>query len=313
MDEVVALVLASMLAFVFGWNNSSFLIGNARGSGTLTLPQTLLTASVGLLLGVLTEGSKMTHSLVGSIAPAAPSHVLDVTLVISVATAVLFTLLKLPVSFSSTMVGAFVGALVADSLAIHGGALAIVVAFWFVAPVLTAPLAFVIYYVLRALSDRMNIVSVDTLNRVGVVVSCVAIAYVLGANNVGLIEGAAQLDSGQTFGLAPVLVVTASAILGMLVFGKGSVSATVGDRLMSLSPAGVFSTFIGSSISVWAGTQFGLPISITQCLLGGMFGASFTKKVHVLNDRLALETILSWAVFPAAAFVAAWVLATLWH
>jgi PiT family inorganic phosphate transporter len=149
----------------------------------------------------------------------------------------------------------------------------------------------VIYYILRALSDRMNIVSVDTLNRVGVVVSCVAIAYVLGANNVGLNEGAAELDSGQTFGLAPILVVTTSAILGMLVFGKGSVSATVGDRLMSLSPSGVFSTFIGSSISVWAGTLFGLPISITQCLLGGMFGAAFTKKVHVLNDRLALEEV----------------------
>jgi phosphate/sulfate permease len=99
----------------------------------------------------------------------------------------------------------------------------------------------------------------------------------------------------------------------MVVFGKGSVSATVGDRLMALSPAGVLSTFWGSSISVWAGTQFGLPISITQCLLGGMFGAASTKKVHVLNDRLALETILSWAVFPAAAFAAAWVLATLWR
>jgi hypothetical protein len=39
----------------------------------------------------------------------------------------------------------------------------------------------------------------------------------------------------------------------------------------------------------------------------------FTKKLHVLNDRLALETILSWVIFPAAAFEAAWVLATLRH
>jgi hypothetical protein len=44
-----------------------------------------------------------------------------------------------------------------------------------------------------------------------------------------------------------------------------------------------------------------------------MFGAAFTKKVHILNDRLALETVLSWAVFPAVAFAAAWVLATFWH
>ena len=36
MDEYIPLLLAGILTFVFGWNNSAILIGNERGSGTLS-------------------------------------------------------------------------------------------------------------------------------------------------------------------------------------------------------------------------------------------------------------------------------------
>ncbi len=36
LENLLLLPLAAFLAFVFGWNNSSLLVGNARGPGTLT-------------------------------------------------------------------------------------------------------------------------------------------------------------------------------------------------------------------------------------------------------------------------------------
>ncbi len=59
MASDVVLALGVVLAFVFGWNNSSFLIGNGEGSGSLTLREALIVSSVGLLLGVVLEGSQM--------------------------------------------------------------------------------------------------------------------------------------------------------------------------------------------------------------------------------------------------------------
>jgi len=83
------------------------------------------------------------------------------------------------------------------------------------------------------------------------------------------------------------------------------VAGTIGDRLLVLSPLGVISTFLASAILMFIGTNLAIPISVTQCLLGGMFGAALTKQVTVINTRLALESVSSWAVAPLAAFAVA--------
>ena len=80
----------------------------------------------------------------------------------------------------------------------------------------------------------------------------------------------------------------------------------MGDKMLVLSPQGIFSVFVASSLVVWAGTQLALPISITQCLLGGMLGTAYARKVAVLNTRLVRETVSLWVVAPAAAFVLAY-------
>ena len=51
MANLFLLAPAAALTFLFGWNNSAFLVGNIRGSGTLTLRGALFTAVVGLLAG----------------------------------------------------------------------------------------------------------------------------------------------------------------------------------------------------------------------------------------------------------------------
>ncbi|HLQ03534.1 MAG TPA: hypothetical protein VK114_01945, partial [Nitrososphaerales archaeon] len=92
-----------MLTFLFGWNNSAFLIGNIRGSGTLTFRGALLTAVAGLLAGVFIEGPKMLRSLDGSLSPAAPITTLAITLVASILVTLGFTSFNLPVSFTAAM------------------------------------------------------------------------------------------------------------------------------------------------------------------------------------------------------------------
>lgn len=312
MDESIVLLLAGALTFIFGWNNSSLLIGNERGSGTLSGLEATVLASLGMVLGVVVEGPQMARSL-GDMVYAEPSGSLALaTLVASIILTFWLTLARIPVTFSATMVGAFVGGAFALSMAIRVSQVAIVLAFWLIAPVATMAVTFLCYRVIRRATANMSLLSVDAFNRRGVGIVSLGLAYVLSANNLGLIYGTALSARAPLAGSLPVLLALAAvAIAGIALFGRGGVAGTVGDRLLSLTPQGVLAAFVGTIVVMWVATQLAIPISITQCLIGGMFGAAYTKSIAVVNRRLAFEVVASWVVVPVAAFLIALVIVPL--
>src|SRR2546428_8304824 len=233
---MVSLLLApaAALTFLFGWNNSAFLIGNIRGSGTLTFRGALLTAVVGLLAGVCVEGPKMLRSLDGFLSPAPSITTLAITLVASIVVTLGFTSFNLPVSFTAAMVGAFLGAAYHADLPINLGQTELVISFWFVAPLVTGVLTFLLYNGVARLVSNFGILTVDSINRVGVVVSSLAVSYSLGANNIGLIYGTA---SGTFAGLddwAALVGLALLAVLWVAVFGGEGVGGEAGVRVVVL-------------------------------------------------------------------------------
>jgi phosphate/sulfate permease len=305
MDELLV-GLAALLSFLFGWNNSSFLIGNLRGSGSLSFSVAVLTAIVGLLIGALLEGSKMAGSLAGSIAPSTTVSAMVATLAVSVVLTLGLTLIDLPVSFSMIMVSAFIGATYRLALPLNASHSELVIAFWFIAPVATAAITATVYLSVGRLVTNAGILTVDALNRTGALVSGLAVSYTLGANNLGLIYGSTLAGQPVAFGL--VLALVAFASVGVVTFGRNALGGNIGDKMLALSPQGVLAAFISSSIVVWFGTQFALPVSISQCLLGGMLGAAYSRAVSSVNNRLVAETLATWVVAPMVAFAAAYVI-----
>lgn len=299
--------LAAALSFVFGWNNSSLLIGNVRGSGTLSRGTIVALAVVGLFLGSVLEGPKMVGSLVG-LAPSAPFAALAATIVVSLILTVTMTLLDLPVSFSMVMVGAFIGATLASTLALNGYRTSEVVAFWFAAPLGTGVLTYAIYSLARKLTSGLGILGVDVLNKAGSFVSAFAASYTLGANNIGMFYGSLGASADLEVQTEVFVLLAAAAIVGVAVLGQNSLGGVVGDRMLTLSPQGVFSAFISSSLLVWVGTQLALPVSITQCLIGGMLGAALSRNVAIVNKRLVTETVSLWVVAPVVAVAASFLL-----
>ncbi len=303
MDELL-LGLAAALSFLFGWNNSSFLIGNLRGSGTLSFNAVLVVSIVGLFLGVLLEGSKMTTSLAGTLAPSTTGAVLLATLLVSVLLTLGLTLLSLPVSFSVIMVGAFLGASFSSAIPVNISRSGEVIAFWFVAPVVTAAITFALYASATRFVTRFSLLTVDSLNRTGAVVSSLLVSYALGANNIGMILGSVKSGVlGGAAGVEALIILTLAAVVGFATLGRSGVSGTVGDKMLVLSPQGVFSAFLASSAVVWLGTQLAIPVSISQCLLGGMLGAAYTKSITVLNTKIVGETVSVWVAAPLLSFL----------
>lgn len=308
MDELLV-GLAAVLCFLFGWNNSSFLIGNLRGAGSLSFAWALFLSVAGLLVGALLEGPKMASTLAGSLSPSTTASILVAVLVVSVVFSLALTLLDLPVSFSMIMVSAFLGATYASALPIDAGRSWEVVGFWFLAPLGTALITFVVYDFTTSFVSRYGILTVDALNRAGAVVSGLAVSYTLGANNIGLFyAGTGVFAAATPVDFSVVLVLLMAGTVGIVALGRTALGGTMGDKMLTLSPQGVFSAFVSSSIIVWVGTQFGLPVSISQCLLGGMLGAAFSRVVSAVNTKLVNETIAMWVTAPLVAFIASYLL-----
>jgi phosphate/sulfate permease len=308
MDELLV-GLAAVVSFLFGWNNSSLLIGNLRGSGSTSFTVTVLISIVGLLVGTLLEGSKMVGSLAGSAALTTTSSVMLATLLVSIALTAFLTLADLPVSFSMIMVSAFLGATYSQMLPLDLTHSELVIAFWFVAPVATALITAVVYYSVSRFVSRFGILTVDSLNRAGALVSGLAVSYTLGANNIGMFYESSLAGQPVSMGIILALVVVAAA--GVATFGKNALGGSIGDRMLALSPQGVFAAFVSSSFVVWTGTQLALPISISQCILGGMLGAAYSRVISAVNRRLVTETISLWVVAPLVAFALAYALGRL--
>jgi len=306
MDELL-IGLAALLSFLFGWNNSSFLIGNLRGSGSLPFTVAVLTSVIGLLVGTLLEGSKMVATFGGSLASTTTSTILLATLIVSVVLTLGLTLVDLPVSFSMIMVSAFLGATFHSTIPVNVARSETVVAFWFLAPAATALLTFLVYTSVARSVAGFGILTIDSLNRAGALVSGLAVSYTLGANNVGMIYGGTL--AGVPVSYEVMLLLVAAATIGVVTFGRNALGGSIGDRMLSLSPQGVFSAFVSSSVIVWLGTQFALPVSISQCLLGGMLGAAYSHVFSAVNRRLVGETLSLWVVAPLAAFGLSYVLA----
>jgi PiT family inorganic phosphate transporter len=307
----LALVLAAVLCFLFGWNNSSYVVGNMAGSGTLSQGRSVAVAALGMLAGVFLEGPKMLTSLVGSLAFPVPESGVILAFALSIILIFALTLGRLPAPVSSAMVGGFLGFAYGTGSNINVRQTELVVAFWFLAPFLTAMLAFWFHRTLARAVSGLSLVRADSFNRIGVVVGSFAVSYTLGANNLGLIAGTSLYgaSSAQSFAVAAILALV--AVLGVFVLGKGGVSGTVGDRLLSLSPLGVISVFASSALLVWLGTQLQVPMSISQCVLGGMLGSAFSQKFAFINVRLAYEALSTWVLVPVIAFVVAFMIVVL--
>jgi len=300
--------LAIVLGFLFGWNNGSILFGNLGGSGAESLRVAFAISVAGLILGVWLEGPKMYAGMVGSLAPSTTETALLAVLLTTAVFTLLLTLLSLPVSFSMVMVAAFLGASLSASIPINVERSAEVVIFWFAAPLATAVLTLVAYAWITRLVARFGLLVVDSFNRAGSALSALFVSYTLGANNVGLILGSIGVNAAFPQGVEVSGAVALAAVVGTAVSTRSSVSGTIGDRMLSLSPQGVFTAFFASAALVWVGTQFAIPVSMTQCLLGGMLGAAYTKSIAVLNRRLTAETVSVWVVAPVLAFLAAYLL-----
>ncbi|MGQ9718832.1 MAG: anion permease [Nitrososphaerales archaeon] len=301
---LIILSLALLIAFVFGWNNSSLCTGSLTSSGLLSYKKSVALASLGLALGALIEGGKMRTSLIGFVTESTSTPALLSIFITTLSLMLILTLLPIPASLSHLSVGAYVGANFAIGSLIDTNALGLIILSWLLVPVFSAIITTLLYLLTTRIAQRFSLLALDAFNRVAVMTVVFYIAYALGANNIGMMNGLYMpfIYGDLILSELMVTIMAISAVMGIVIFGK-RITKTVGEGLIVLSPKGVLTGMFSSALLMWLFTQFSIPISMTQAIVGGIIGAGLVKRHVIFNRNILYEIIGSWVVVTTIGFI----------
>jgi len=301
-----ALALSAVLCAVLGGNNFSTCLGASFGAGIIKLSDAMLIASVGVLAGTLLEGYKLSNVLGGQILPALSTSGLIVILLAGLSVMVIVNFFRLPLSLSQVLVGAGWGLALAAGTQVASAYSILILLSWVLSPALGFFLSAIIESVVLKLSRRAK--DVLALNRMYANLTLIAgfyAAYTLGANTLGLVVGLLSSNVGDRLYMS--LALFAATTVGILFLSKGTVRS-VADNLVGLNPSTALSAQFGGAMSVHVFTQLGLPVSISQVVIGGMSGAASVKHMSITNRRIIQQVIAGWTIGPVAGIVLSFLL-----
>lgn len=294
----LGLLLGLVLCVTLGANNLSTCLGTSMGSKVLKYSEALALAAIGVLAGIALEGYKLSGAITsGVVSSNSAAFRLDIMLATFLIMAFL-TYRKIPISLSQVAVGAAIGAAIAHGIEVNWYFTTLIASSWLLTPLVGLSLAFALSQLTRRVAKTIRrVLTLNTLYAYLTVFSGIYSAYSLGANTVGLIVGMIDLPRSEyllllaAFGLA--------TIVGMVLFSKGT-ARSVAENIIGLNPSASFAAQMGGALTVHGFTQFGIPVSVSQAVVGGIFGAAIPRKIVVRNDRLTREMVIGWTIAPLA-------------
>jgi len=292
----VEILLAFTLCIVLGGNNLSTCLGTSMGSRTLNYSRALMLASAGLLAGIIIEGSKLSGAITSGIVSSQASSFLVPVSGSSLLVMSVLTYRRLPISLSQVAVGAALGSALARGITPNVNFTSLVIFSWLLTPavgfMITAAISLL---TTKAVKRMRNILALNAIYGYLTILSGIYASYTLGANTVGLIIGLVDAPNTTHPFLAGALGI--ATVIGMITLSKGT-SRSVAENIVGLSPSASFAAQMGGAITVHSFTQFGIPVSVSQAVVGGIFGAAATRKIVVRNDRLTKEILFGWTAAP---------------
>ena len=286
-----------------GGNNLAACTGTIIGSGMVRRQTGVLIAVAGYITGLSLEGPKLFK--VSEIF--LPSNTSIGAFSILLASLVVFLggeYFKVPLSLSKALTGSILGVSVALGRLNGSSYLALIIAFWFLVPLL----ATVLGVVLVALDDRLsprNLWWKLTLLKTGLLPLAFFSAYVLGVNTLGLIAGVPHNETFQA-----TIVVGLGAVIGAFVLGRGALRRLT-EGIFSLRYPNAFYAQLVGSATVELANQLAVPLSITETVSSGIIGSGLARRMRVLNVRNIFLIVSSWVLSPIAGFLLAFILTKL--
>ncbi|AIU69153.1 Na-dependent transporter [Thermococcus eurythermalis] len=305
---IAAIAVAFYIAWNIGSNDSANAMGTAVGSGILSFRQATLTIAIFVLLGAYLKGHKVMKTVGKGIVPEG-FLTMEMALIALLAAGVWVTIATvkgLPVSTTQAIVGGVIGVGLAMKAPVNWATLGKIAAAWVVSPILSGVFAMVLYkFYSRMISSIKSVSTIETLYKALAILGGSYMAFNFGTNEVanasGPIVGAGFMEP-KTAGI----LVALSLAVGSLTFSY-AVMHTVGKKITALGPVSAFAAQFGSAIAVSLANFFGLPVSSSQSIVGGVVGVGLLAGQKV-EKRVIKDIIFGWVATPSTAIVISFVL-----
>lgn len=280
--------LEFLLAMFVSGNNLSAAVGTLVGSRIISRVGGILIGAAGFSAGFLLQGRYM-NSVALTLLPHS-TYLVTILFSIVIVIFLVAQILKSPLSLSMALVGTAVGISLRIGSGINTGYLELLLGIWIISPMAAIVLSYLgnLYFGRFQLNKTWNMAS--TL-KVLLLLTSAFTAYTLGANTIGLLGGFAG------FSLTSILSVLAGIVVGSTFLSAG-VLKRVGEEMYSMRYFNALISLIVSSFMVEGATLFSFPLSNTQTLTSGVFGAGLSYKYKALFVKPFLVVVITWIVSP---------------
>jgi PiT family inorganic phosphate transporter len=190
-----------------------------------------------------------------------------------------------------------------DPQQVHWASLVKILLCWIGTPVMAALIAMILYPALGRLIDRlgMNLVTRSIVLRFALLTAGAYSAYSMGANCSGSITGVfygTEAASGLAHPkLALALMGGLSITIGVVGFSR-KVMYTVGRRLVQLGAFSAFIALLSEAITIHIYAMIGVPVSVTQALVGAVLGIGLVKGLRTINRKVLWRILFGWIATP---------------
>jgi PiT family inorganic phosphate transporter len=300
MTDLLPLAACVLIAFGIGSNDTSNAVGICIGCGVIRLKRALLLFGCFVVLGVLLQGQKVMQTV--------GKNLLDVNLSImsvalSVATIIIIisNLKKMPLSTQQVIIGCLMGTGVAAGVAISLTSLLKIILSWIISPLVAFCFALLLYRSMEKTVSKLSFFRIERILRVLLLLSGILVSFNTGANELATIVGPA-IHSGLIARTPASLLGSFFVFLGAVLLSK-RVIETIGKGITTLDPYSGFAAQFGAGLCVLLFTSFGMPISTTYCIIGGISGVGMSKGMTTIRMDLIRKIVANWFLAPALAFL----------
>lgn len=325
---VVTILLALVFDFYNGMNDAANSVATIVSTRVLTPRQAVAWAAVWNFVAAFVFGTAVAKAIHGKVldGDSVSQAVVLATLVGAVTWTHVCTKVGLPISVSHALIGGLIGAGLAksgmDPSILKLREIGWVALFIVLAPVIGFVLGTVMMTAVYWIFRNQRPTRVDSLFRVGQLVSAAAFSLGHGGNDAqktmgiitlalaagGYLESPVDPETGRT--LAPnvplwvVLSAHGAIALGTML-GGWQVIRTMGARLTKLKPVQGFCAETAGAVVLFGATAAGIPVSTTHSVTGSIMGVGSVHRARAVRWGVARRITWAWILtIPLSALVA---------